>query len=605
MGYRTWFLSYLLRHKFLTLITILGVVVAIFLRTLIPILVGNLIIDQVILNVNNTYSGKEQQLAALIEYVAVIIVISVIAAIFTFINVFTNSYVAWSIDRDIRDDFFDNIQSKPLTFHDKTRTGEIMALATNDINQINGMASFGVRLSADVFLTLAIVAFLALAGQVDLILTLFAICFLPFYLWTINIYGKRLGPISAVFNRRYASMSAALQDNLEGVSVVRAFGAEDFEREKFRRVIIEFRDTWEKRQFIMAKYYPSFVLYAVIGLSVVFGMFLVTQGIITLGSMIAFNGLLLTLIFPTLSISFAIQLVQAGFAGASRIYNTMFSTKGEESKEERLGKIPWPGSSKHALRGEVKFDHVWFSYGKNRPLLQRNFVFKDISFKVNPGETVAIVGPTGSGKTSLTNLLLRLYEVDNGTIFIDGIDIQKFTLEDLRKNLGRIEQDVFLYATTIKRNIAFGKSDATDEEIQHVAKLAQAHDFIMDLENGYDTEVGERGVRLSGGQRQRIAIARTFLTDPKILILDDSTSSIDSQTEEQIIQAIDALLRGRTAFIITHRLSTIRKADKIIVLKDGGIVAMGTHDELIHTSRAYRRIYGKRMDLPPLAVSVT
>lgn len=599
MGYRSWVFSYLRQYKFLTLVSVISVLFWIYMRTLIPVLLGNLIIDQILLDINGIYSEIGQQMNALLQGISLIIVVSLASVFFYIVSAISNSLIAWILDRDIRKDFFDSIQSKPLTFHDKIQAGEIMALATNDIGQINRMTTDGVRMSVDVFVTLIIVAILALTAQMNIILSLAAMCFLPLYLWAIYIFGKRLGPISEVFNRRYANMAATLQGNLEGVSVIRAFGAEEFERKKFRKVITDFRDTWERRQYIMAKYYPSLILYFVIGLSFALGVYLSVIGVLSIGSVIAFDGVLATLILPTQSIAFAISRVQSGFAGAYRVYNSMFSEEREESEIERSKKIPWS----EEIKGEIEFKNVFFSYNKSPVFSKRNFVFKDISFKIHPGETVAIVGPTGSGKTTLTNILLRLYEIDSGTISIDGINIQNFTLEDLRKNIGRIEQDVFLYATTIRKNIAFGKPDATEEQIQHVAKLAQAHEFIDAMENKYETEIGERGVKLSGGQRQRLAIARTFLTDPKILILDDSTSSIDSQTEEKIVRAIDALLYGRTSFIITHRLSTIRQADKIIVLKDGNIAAMGTHKELITTSEAYRRIYGRRADLPPLVPS--
>ncbi|MHA2370134.1 MAG: ABC transporter ATP-binding protein [Candidatus Hodarchaeales archaeon] len=229
-------------------------------------------------------------------------------------------------------------------------------------------------------------------------------------------------------------------------------------------------------------------------------------------------------------------------------------------------------------------------------------VLQDLTFTVEPGQTVAIVGPTGCGKSTLTKLLLRLYDCSEGSITIDGVDICDFHLEELRQNIGRIEQDIYLFPRSIKENIAFGRPDASDLEIEQVAKLAQVDNFVNGFPDGYDTEIGERGTRLSGGQRQRIAIARAFLTNPKILILDDSTSAIDSETEARIVSAIEALLKGRTTIVITHRLHTIRNSDKVIVLKDGKIVAEGNHDELLLTSEDYRRVFGKHLELPPLQI---
>jgi ATP-binding cassette subfamily B protein len=310
---------------------------------------------------------------------------------------------------------------------------------------------------------------------------------------------------------------------------------------------------------------------------------------LTVGRLIAFNGVLMTLVFPTTTISFAIGMVAGGIAAARRIYTMEQREVAEEVGDTEY--LPWP----ERIEGRVEFKDVSFAYDrKSSPVLRR------ISFIVEPGETCAIVGPTGSGKSTLTKLLLRLYPLTRGTIKIDGVDILEYRLEDLRRRIGLIEQDVFLFSTSIRNNIAFGKPSASMEEIVNMARMAQADEFIRELPEEYESVIGERGVTLSGGQKQRIAIARAFLTSPRILILDDSTSAIDSATEEKIVTAIHALLKNRTTFVITHRLSTIRSSDKVIVLKRGRIVAMGHHNDLIQVSEDYRRIFGKRMDLPPL-----
>ena len=293
------------------------------------------------------------------------------------------------------------------------------------------------------------------------------------------------------------------------------------------------------------------------------------------------------MLYVTFDLPYGIVIYHGALAGARRIYSMENREQGEETRKRN--------TELSVVQGQIVFDKVTFKYPTSRkPIL------KNISFTVTPGQTIAIVGPTGSGKSTLTQLLLRLYEYE-GTIKIDGKDIKDISLESLRKSIGRIEQDIYLFPRTIRENIALGLRNATQSDIENAAKLAQADDFILnDLPKGYETNVGEGGSQLSGGQKQRIALARTFLTDPHILILDDSTSSVDSKTEEEIVKAINNVGQGRTMFIITHRLSTIRQADSIIVLKGARIVAKGHHTELIYTSPDYRRIFGKRVDLPPL-----
>ncbi|MHA2089199.1 MAG: ABC transporter ATP-binding protein, partial [Promethearchaeota archaeon] len=308
---------------------------------------------------------------------------------------------------------------------------------------------------------------------------------------------------------------------------------------------------------------------------------------LTVGTLVSFNGFLLFLLYNTFDLPFGVTLYNGALAGARRIY----SMENKEEKEDRRK----TNIELEKVKGHIVFENVTFKYPTSmKPIL------KNISFTVSSGQTIAIVGPTGSGKSSLTQLLLRLYEYE-GTIKIDGINIRDISLESLRKSIGRIEQDIYLFPRTIRENIAFGLRNASQFDIENAARLAQAEDFILnDLPKGYETYVGEGGSQLSGGQKQRIALARTFLTDPHILILDDSTSSVDSKTEEEIVKAINNVGQGRTMFIITHRLSTIRQADIVIVLKGAGIVAKGHHSELIYTSPDYRRIYGKNADLPPL-----
>lgn len=389
--------------------------------------------------------------------------------------------------------------------------------------------------------------------------------------------------------RKWSAIATAVQDNITGAEVVRAFAEESYERQKFMKYVLDFKRAWYRQQVLQARYFPTLILFAAIGISVLAGSYLVLLEKLTIGGLIAFNGLLISLLVPTYVIGFAIRLFNGGMAGARRIHAMEIR---EECEENGKGENEFPSH----ITGVIRFKNVSFKYPTSKkPVLD------NISFSVAPGQTIAIVGPTGSGKSSLTNLLLRLYDYD-GEITIDGINIKDYSLESLRKSFGRIEQDIYLFPRSIKENIVFGARGADHADVERAARLAQAHDFIMKLPKGYDTYVGEGGSQLSGGQRQWVALARTFLTNPSILILDDSTSSVDSETEEKIVKAINAVIEGRTTFVITHRLSSIRQADCIIVLKSGRIVAKGHHSKLITTSPDYRRIFGKNVELPPLEV---
>jgi len=582
-GYKWWLFRRVARRKTIIISVMVMTTTVVFATMYVPILLGE-IIDDAIVAPGKTKDEKTNALATLIVVLLIVVLLRSVLGYFTTL---TNDYLAWSSERDIREEFFNQIQNKPLKYHDQIQTGELMALATNDMRMINGMISPGTRMVSEVVLGLVIVTILAI-GVLDWRLALVALPFLPLYIWTSRGYGKKLAPIASTFMRKFSNIAAQMQDSVYGAEVVRAFTGEDFEREKFESAVIDFRDTWIRQQKVQALYYPMLILYLAIGTSFVFGASWVYQGEITVGQLLAFNGLLLAMIGPTQRLYFATHMVQAGLAATARVYASII-----EGKQEVDSEILWHWPSE--MRGEIKFENVSFMYGEGlRPVL------KNINLTIEPGQTVAIVGPTGCGKSTLTKLVLRLYEPTEGRITIDDIDVRNFDLEELRKNIGRIEQDIYLFPRSIKENIAFGRPDATDLEIQRVAELAQVDSYVKNLPQGYDTKVGERGTRLSGGQRQRIAIARVFLTNPKILILDDSTSAIDSETEARMLNAIETLLKGRTTMMITHRLHTIRNSDKVVVLKEGKIVAEGPHDILIQTSVDYRRVFGKYIDLPPV-----
>jgi ATP-binding cassette subfamily B protein len=577
----------MVRNQFSITTLLIGTVLFIALRGLIPIIVG-IAIDEAIID-RYDYLSVSKQLALLTQLLIILLTIGILRSLIGYIATFAQQRVAWRAQRRIREEFFDSMQNKPLKFHDATSTGEIMALATNDLGQVGEFFGFGFGMVTEVLISLVITAGLALGVLNSPALIIVSIPFLITYIWAIRFHNRRMAPISRTFMRKWAGIATAIQDNITGAEVVRAFGSTEYERKKFMDYVIDFRNTWEKQQIIQAQYFPTLVLYGAIGLTFVVSSILVLNGQLTIGGMIGFNGLLVVLLPPTYVVSYAIQVFNGGLAGAERIHKAMFSQEGEEDQNGK-DDLDFPEDA----RGEIVFENVVFKYPTSKkPVLD------DINLHIAPNQTVALVGPTGCGKSSLVRLLLRLYDYE-GKITIDDTDIKDFSLESLRKGIGLIEQDIYLFPRSIQDNIAFGNRNASQEEIEKAAELAQIHNFIISTIDKYETNAGEGGSMLSGGQKQRVAIARTFLANPRILILDDSTSSVDSKTEEEIIKAIGQVTTNRTTFIITHRISLIRKADVVIVLKNGKIAAFGHHSQLIRYSPDYRRIFAKSVDLPPL-----
>jgi ATP-binding cassette subfamily B protein len=380
-------------------------------------------------------------------------------------------------------------------------------------------------------------------------------------------------------------MNTHLSESLDGVEVVKGAAQENAEVDKFVMNASRVRDAFVRQGDLEGRYVAMLLLGSAYAFGLFHALLLFRSGQIDLGAVIAYFGLLRLLDFPTFVSTFAYSQISSGISSAYRILDLINRETNLDQNSEGCADV---------MKGEVEFRNVSFTYLPSNPDGQQppqEDVLHNISFKVKPGQTVAIVGQTGAGKTSLVKLINRTYDVTHGQVLVDGVDVRDWNLAALRSQISMIEQDIFLFSRSVSDNIAFGKPDSTQDEIEMAAKSAQADDFIQTFDKGYTTVVGERGVTLSGGQRQRIALARAFLTDPHILILDDSTSAIDSATEDKIQRAISNAARGRTTFIITHRLSQIRWADLIIVLRKGKIAAIGTHDELMKTSEAYSRIF--------------
>jgi len=488
---------------------------------------------------------------------------------------FSIEFLAQRIERDTRDELYASLLGKSQTFHGRQRIGDIMARATNDVRSLNLMFSPGVMLILDS--GMATVVPIIIIGQLDWRLLLVPLIFVVLLAITVYDYNRQLKPVSVAQREQFGTMNAGLAEAISGVEVVKANAQERFEWKKFTRDARLFRNHFVKQGEIQARYLPMLMFTLAWAGGLLHALILWRAGSVSLGQVVTFMGLLGTLRFPTFISIFSFNLVQLGVAGAERILELINTETELDENEQGVVK---------AVQGEVIFDDVSFGYN-GKPVLQ------NISFTAHPGETIAIVGQTGSGKTTLTQLINRIFDADSGRVLVDGADVRDWSMKSLRSQISTIEQDVFLFSRTLAENIAFGYNDADQEAIERAAHEAQAHEFITSFGGGYDTEVGERGVTLSGGQRQRIAIARAFLTNPRILILDDSTSAIDSATEDQIQRAMRRISSERTTFIITHRLSQIRWADRILVLRQGKLADQGTHEELMERSSDYRRIFSR------------
>ena len=485
-------------------------------------------------------------------------------------------FLAQRIERDARDELYVSLLGKSQTFHGRQRIGDIMARATNDVRMLNLMLSPGLMLIIDS--TMAIIVPIVLIARLKLELLLVPAIFLILLAITVADYNRRLKPVSIAQREQFGTMNAGLAEAIAGIEIVKANVRKQYEWNKFIGNARLFRDYFVQQGEIQARYLPMLMFSLAWAGGLLHALLLWRAGSISLGQVVTFMGLMSMFRFPTFISIFSFNLVQLGVASAERILE-LINTETELDENEAGVARP--------IQGEVVFENVSFGYDGNKPVL------KNISFTARPGETIAIVGETGSGKTTLTRLINRIFDADSGRVLVDDADVRDWSLESLRSQISTIEQDVFLFSRTLAENIAFGCADASQEAIERAAREAQAHEFITSFSDGYDTEVGERGVTLSGGQRQRIAIARAFLTNPRILILDDSTSAIDSATEDQIQRAMRRISRQRTTFLITHRLSQIRWADRILVLRRGELVDQGAHEELLERSPDYQRIFAR------------
>ncbi|HOB30834.1 MAG TPA: ABC transporter ATP-binding protein [Bacillota bacterium] len=500
-----------------------------------------------------------------------------VKGIIQYLQRFNMAYAGQKVVFDIRNTLYRHLQQLSYSFYDQAQTGQLMSRVTSDVNAVQRFLSNGIVqiVSTVVSFSATLILMLSLNWK----LTLISMVTVPLLLWRVKIYSTKVRPMFAQIQEQVAVVNTRIQENIAGQRVVKAFARKEYELEKFERDNMELLQRSIRAERLSAINWSLMRLLTETSLALIlwYGGRQVISFELSLGTLISFNMLLGQLLGPIRSLGWIVSMVQRTIASGERIFEILDTEADVRDKPgaKPIGKI----------EGRVTFDNVSFAYDGV------NMVLKNINLDVAPGETVAILGGTGSGKSTLIMLIPRFYDPTEGRILIDGIDIRDVTLESLRRQIGIVTQETFLFSASIRDNIAYGKPEATDEEIIEAAKAAHIHDFIMSLPDGYDTIIGERGVGLSGGQKQRVAIARALLMDARILLLDESTSSVDVETEMQIQQAFSRLLKDRTAFIIAQRLSTVRDADRIVVLDNGTIVEEGTHEELLELGGIYTAIY--------------
>ena len=504
------------------------------------------------------------------------------AAVGQGIFIYTRSYLfqalAERVSTDMRAEYYRKLQTLSFSFYDTADSGQLMARGAEDINSIRRFLMFSMRMF--IYGLTMIVAVSIILLRADGSLALMALAVIPLLIITSVRFGRIVRPQFLNVQQQVGDMSSVLQENLAGTRVVRVFAAEHREIKKYDQSLQDLFDWQMSAVRIWSKYFPAMTMLneLAIGFILWYGGRQVLNGQLSIGTLIAFNLYMVLLMMPVRSLGFIINSLARAIASGERIFEILDVRPPIRDKDGAL-ELENP-------RGAVRFESVSFRFPNSEPL-----VLRDIDIEAAPGKSVALFGPTGSGKSTVTALLQRSYDVTEGRVTVDGHDVRDLTLTSLRRSVGVVAQDTFLFGRSIRDNIAFGNPDATDAQIERAARIAKAHDFIMQQPQGYDTVIGERGVSLSGGQKQRVSLARALCTDPAILILDDATSSVDTETEYEIQQALRDAMEGRTTFVIAQRLSTLKHADEIIVLEHGQVAERGRHDELLRNRGLYARIY--------------
>jgi ATP-binding cassette subfamily B protein len=616
-GYLRRAIGYLGRYKQMTFIAYGALVVATLLQLVVPQLVQMMIdnvsqatIAQRVLSIPNAQfkamaldrlQTTEAALQAtynnapswIIGAGIVIVLVALFRGIFAFVQSYAAEWTAQGIAYSMRQDIFSRIQRLSFSYYDRNQTGQLMIRATNDVEQVRLFIAQGLLMTFQAVLLLVVT--LTILFLTNWRLTLSILPILPFSVILFGAFGKISQPLFREVQARLAKLNTVLQENVAGMRVVKAFVRQEHEQKRFDKANQDLYEQWLKIARAFSFLFPMIFFVGQIGQAVIlyFSGVQIIDGSLGIGEYQKFNLYLVYVFFPLGQLGLIVSLMAQASASAERIFE-IIDTKSEITDKPNAITLP-------PIQGEVEFRDVTFRYfNSTAPVLSK------VSFIVKKGQTIALLGATGSGKTTIINLIPRFYDVSEGAVLIDGHDVRDVKLDSLRSQIGIVLQETNLFSGTIRDNIAFGRPDATDDEVMNAAKAASAHDFIMEFPDGYDTPVGERGATLSGGQKQRIAIARALLLNPKLLILDDSTSAVDFATERKIQAALDNLMHGRTSFVIAQRISTARNADQIIVLDKGVVVAMGTHDELIENSPIYAEIFASQLidDSQPVAEAV-
>ncbi len=556
--------------------------------SLLVVTAGNLVTPRLIqVLIDRGITGKD---LPLILWMALgLVALALGRSLFQFAQGYLSERASQGVAYDLRNALYAKIQGLSFSYHDRAQTGQLLTRATNDVELVRMFTGMGFLqfLNSVVMLVGSLVLLFAMNWRLALV----AVVILPLVLGLFSVFGLKARPMFSRVQKKLSALNTILQENLAGVQVVKAFAREPFEAERFGKSNWELLEEFLKVGRLMAFLFPT--LFLVFNLSTLavywYGGFQVIGGNLTVGQLVAFNTYLMMVMMPVGVLGMIATMISRAAASAERVFEIL-DAQSEVADAPDAQPLP-------PLEGRVAFEDVRFRYfacGERRRTAgsgEDEWVLDGVSFVAEPGQTMALLGATGSGKSTVINLIPRFYDVSEGRITVDGHDVRDVTIDSLRSQIGIVLQEATLFTGTIRDNIAFGKPEATVEKIVAAAKAAEAHEFIMGFPDGYDTEVGERGVTLSGGQKQRIAIARALLLDPRILILDDSTSSVDFSTEERIQQALDELMKGRTSFVIAQRISTVLNADQILVLDRGRIVARGTHEELMESSPIYAEIY--------------
>ena len=565
------------RHRVRLLIGSLTIVIAVGLSLVIPLTFREAINMLVVFEDGVIRTVEDTKFSALVILGLILLAASVIRGFVDFARTYCTDSLSQKVAYDVRNDMYDKLQHLSFAYHDKEHTGNLMSKVTSDVEAIRRYVNMGMVRGLEV--PLRVIAIVALMSSVNWQLTLLSLVFLPFLLVKSSFVVVRLRAMWLHVQEVMGELVTILQENLSGIHVVKAFASEEYEKNKYAVKAAELQREYYGNERLQQSTTAWLTLYFTLALGIVlwFGGLELMKGDLDPGGFAAFLLLMNQLTFPIRMTPQIIGSFSRAISSGKRLFEVLDAQSPVVEKPD--------AKEMERSEGFVRFEDVSFSYDPRIPAL------KNIDVSAAPGSITAILGAPGSGKTTIINLLPRFYEVTQGRVSIDNQDIRDFTLASLRHNVGIVQQDIFLFSATIQDNIAYGASGATKEDVIEAAKVAQLHDHIMSLPHGYDTWVGERGATLSGGQRQRLSIARTVLIDPPVLILDDSTSSVDVETERMIHQAMTDVMKGRTTFIIAHRLSSVREADHILVLKDGEIAEQGNHTELMAVGGIYREIF--------------